>query len=120
MVNVSSKANGTIEIYEGTKLVGSGEIINGVASIDLIKLAGGNHEVTVRFISSDDFNNNVSTTAEFTVIKADTSVTIVRDGTDVIAVVTPGVTGEVTSPMSQSTVMQPLKAYCTLETTLLA
>ena len=96
LVNVSAKANGTIEIYEGTKLVGSGEIVNGVASIDLITLAGGNHEVTVKFISSDDFNNNVSTTAEFTVNKADTSVTIVRNGTDVIAVVTPGVTGEVT------------------------
>jgi hypothetical protein len=97
MVNVSNKANGTVEIYEGDKLVGSGPITNGTAAIDLNRLSGGVHEVIVKFITSDDYNNNVSTKAKFEVIKANsTIVNIAHNGNDVIVTVGPnGVTGTV-------------------------
>jgi predicted outer membrane repeat protein len=96
LVNVSSKANGTIEIYNGTRLVGTGSIANGTASINLTSLAAGVYEVTVRFITDDDYNANATTTATFVVSPGATTVEIIRNGTDVIAVVTPGVTGNVT------------------------
>ena len=47
LVNVSNNANGTVEIYEGDKLVATGFIADGNAAIDLIRLPGGVHEVTV-------------------------------------------------------------------------
>ena len=95
-VNVSNKANGTIEIYEGTRLIGTASIVNGTATVNITRLAAGSHDVTVRFISGDDYNSNVSTAAGFHVNKGNTSVAIIRNGTDVIAVVTPGVSGNVT------------------------
>ena len=95
-VNVSNKANGTVEIYlNGTK-VGTGNIENGTASIDLNRLPGGVHEVVVKFITSDDYNNNISTTTKFEVIRAASTVVLTQNGTDVIATVTTNATGIVT------------------------
>ena len=96
IVKVSNNANGTIEIYNGETLVGTGSITNGEATVSLNVLAGGAKEVTVKFISSDYYNNNVTVTAKFTVNRANTTVVISRNGTDVIATVDPSTTGNVT------------------------
>ena len=97
VVNVSNNANGTVEIYEGTKLVGTGTITDGKATVELIRLSGGVHEVTVKFITSDDYNNNVSATAKFEVFKAASTVVITNSSRDVIVTVGPaGTTGNVT------------------------
>ena len=97
IVNVSNNANGTIEIYEGTKLVGTGSITDGKATVELIRLSGGVHEVTVKFITSDDYDNNVSTTTKFEVIKAASTVVITNSSLDVVVTVGPaGTTGNVT------------------------
>ena len=95
-VTVSNGANGTIEVYMGTTLIGSGTIVNGQATvINLTRLSAGPKEVTVKFITSDEYNNNATETAKFTVFKGSTAVTIEANGTDVIAVVDPSVSGNV-------------------------
>ena len=97
VVTVSNNANGTIEVYLGGTLIGNGTIVNGqTTTINLNRLSAGAKEVTVKFITSDEYNNNATETAKFNVIKGNTTVTIERNGTDVIAIVTPGVTGNVT------------------------
>ena len=96
VVNVSNKANGTVEIYEGDKLVGTGTITDGKATVELIRLSGGVHEVTVKFITSDDYNNNVSTATKFEVIKAASTIVITNDTANVIATVSENATGTVT------------------------
>ena len=97
VVTVSNNANGTIEVYLGGTLIGNGTIVNGqTTTINLNRLSAGAKEVTVKFITSDEYNNNATETAKFNVIKGSTTVTIERNGTDVIAIVTPGVTGNVT------------------------
>ena len=95
-VTVSNGANGTIEVYMGTTLIGNGTIVNGQATvINLTRLSAGPKEVTVKFITSDEYNNNATETAKFNVFKGSTAVTIEANGTDVIAVVDPSVSGNV-------------------------
>ena len=97
IIIVSNNANGTVEIYEGTKLVGTGSVSDGKATVELITLPGGVHEVAVKFITSDDYNNNASAAAKFEVIKAASTVVITNASTTVIATVGPaGTTGNVT------------------------
>ncbi|WP_458405445.1 hypothetical protein, partial [Methanobrevibacter sp.] len=96
VVNISNNANGTVKVYIGETEIGNGAINNGHATIDLTRLAGGVHEVTVKFITTDDYNNNITTTAKFLVNKADSTVIITRDGLNVIATVTTNATGYVT------------------------
>jgi hypothetical protein len=59
-------------------------------------LPGGVHEVVVKFITSDDYNNNVSTKAKFEVIRANTTIVITRSGNNVTATVNSNATGYVT------------------------
>ncbi|WP_458405407.1 beta strand repeat-containing protein [Methanobrevibacter sp.] len=96
VVNISNNANGTVKVYIGETEIGNGAINNGHATIDLTRLAGGVHEVTVKFITNDDYNNNITTTAKFTVNRAVSSVLITQRGVDVIATVTTNATGNVT------------------------
>jgi hypothetical protein len=96
IVNISNNANGTVKVYINGNLIGEGSVINGTASINLTKLSAGDKEVTVEFITSDDYNNNVSTIAGFKVIKANSTVELTQNGTDVIATVTTNATGIVT------------------------
>ena len=91
-----SDANGTVEIYLNNTLVGSETVKNGQALVNLTRLSAGAKQVSVRFVSNDNYYNDINTTAKFNVIKAISTVEIVSNGTDVIAVVSPSVTGNVT------------------------
>ena len=96
IVTVSNNATGKLEVYLDGTLIGNGTIVNGQATeIELIRLSAGPKEVTVKFITSDEYNNNATETAKFTVFKGSTDVTIEANGTDVIAVVDPSVSGNV-------------------------
>ena len=97
-VNVSNNANGTIRVLLNGSEVGHGQIINGTARIDIDQLAGGVHEVEVEFITSDEYNNNITSKAKFEVIRANSTIAnITQRGNDVIATVGPAnVTGNVT------------------------
>lgn len=98
-VTVANKANGTINVYLGTKLIGTGSMTNGQASVTLDQLGGGTHEVTVKFVASDDdkTNNNVETKYKFNVIKQVTELTIGRSGSDVTVTINPHVAGQTIS-----------------------
>jgi hypothetical protein len=95
-VKFSDKVTGTVEILLNGVVIGTETVTDAdEISVDLNRLAGGAKEVTVRFTTSDDYHNNATADAKFTVNRASTSVEIVRNGTDVIAVVTPAVAGTV-------------------------
>ena len=95
-VTVTNKANGTIKVYLGTKLIGTGSMTNGQASVTLDQLGGGTHEVTVKFVASDEdkTNNNVETKYKFNVIKQATELTVGRSGSDVTVTIAPNVAGQ--------------------------
>ncbi len=95
IIEMSNRANGTVDVYFEGNIIGSADIINGSARINLTRLAGGVHEVTVKYVSNDQYNYNTSANYKFEVLKTNTAVVIVKNGTDVIAVVDPGVTGNV-------------------------
>ena len=74
-VTVSNNANGTVEItVDGKKF--TKEVKNGKATVELTGLGAGDKVAEVQFITGDDYNNNASTTAKFTVNKADTPISL--------------------------------------------
>ena len=87
LVNVSNNANGTVEVYFNNTKVASGTVTNGKARVELAQLPGGVHEVTVKFITDDKYNNNITAKAKFEVIRANTTVIITRNGNNVTATV---------------------------------
>ena len=108
LVNVSNKANGTVEIYFNNNKIGNATVINGVATVNLTRLSGGVHEVFVKFITDDAYNYNATATAKFEVIKANVTVTITRDDNDIIATITPQTTGQVTFIINGNNYTRPV------------
>lgn len=49
-VNVgSSSTTGTVSFYDGATFVGSASVVNGVASVEIVGLTPGNHNITVSY-----------------------------------------------------------------------
>ncbi|WP_458406370.1 Ig-like domain repeat protein, partial [Methanobrevibacter sp.] len=95
LINISDLANGTVTItVNGTEF--TGEVRNGIATVNLTNLSGGSKVAFVNFTTSDDYNNNATATAKFIVNKANSTVTLSRNGTAVIATVNDGATGYIT------------------------
>ena len=95
LITVSDNANGTVNIYLGETLIGTGTVINGQAIVNITRLAAGSKQLTVKFITSDTYNNNATASEKFNVLKGNSTVSIIRNGTDIIAIVTPELTGKV-------------------------
>ncbi|WP_458406160.1 Ig-like domain repeat protein, partial [Methanobrevibacter sp.] len=95
LINISDLANGTVTItVNGTEF--TGVVRNGIATVNLTNLSGGSKVAFVNFTTSDDYNNNATATAKFIVNKANSTVTLSRNGTAVIATVNDGATGYIT------------------------
>ena len=73
-----------------------GTVTNGVGLVNLTGLSGGVKEATVLFTTTDYCNNNSTAKAKFVVNRANSTVAITQNGTDVIATVTTNATGNVT------------------------
>ena len=78
VINVSNYANGTVNITVDGKVF-TGTVTNGVASVNLTGLAGGNYEAIVEFFSSDEYNGNLTAKDEFTVYPNNSLITITKD-----------------------------------------
>ncbi|MBR6023704.1 MAG: Ig-like domain repeat protein, partial [Methanobrevibacter sp.] len=65
-INITNKANGTVNITVGTKVF-NGTVLNGIASVNLTDLAAGLKDAVVEFFTSDDYNNNATSSANFVV-----------------------------------------------------
>ena len=73
VINISNMANGTVKVnltVPGTtwSKVIDGTVSNGQAIVDLTGLSGGNYDVKVEFISSDDYNKDATAFTKFTVL----------------------------------------------------
>ena len=78
VINISNNANGTVNITVDGKVF-TGTVTNGVASVNLTGLAGGNYEAIVEFFSSDEYNGNLTARDEFTVYPNNSLITITKD-----------------------------------------
>ena len=68
-------ANGTVQvIVDGVTF--EGRVENGTALVDLTGLSGGMKVAEIRFITTDNYNNNALATASFTVLKANTTIDV--------------------------------------------
>ena len=94
LINVSGMANGTVEIKIGDKTF-TGTVSNGVAKVNLTGLNAGVKDVSVRFITNDDYNADGSNTTRFTVFKVESFVIISNDGDDIVVTLPQNATGEV-------------------------
>jgi len=94
-ISLSNNANGTVKIIVDGKNF-TAEVTNGSVSFDLEGLSGGMKIADVQFITKDNYNKNVKTTATFTVFKANSTIRILANDRDVIVVLPENVTGNVT------------------------
>ena len=60
LVNIANNATGTVKVYVNNTYIGSYDVINGVARVNLTRYAGGVYNVTVEYLSSDDYNTNIT------------------------------------------------------------
>ena len=74
-ITVSDMANGTVKVIIGTQEF-TGNVVNGTARVDLTGLSAGVKVADVRFTTTDDYNNNVTAKASFTVFRANGTVVI--------------------------------------------
>jgi predicted outer membrane repeat protein len=74
-INVGNNANGTVNVTVGTQVF-DGTVTNGVAIVNLTGLSGGVKEAIVEFFATDAYNNNLTSTATFTVNKNTSSIEI--------------------------------------------
>ena len=74
-INVGNDANGTVNITVDGKVF-SGTVSNGVAQVDLTNLSAGIKVASVEFFATDDYNDNATASAKFTVSKANTSLDV--------------------------------------------
>ena len=88
-------ASGVINITVDGKLF-NGTLTNGEVSIDLTGLSGGVKEATVDFTSTDNYNFDANVAAKFTVYRQASVISFVNDDKAVVAIITPGTTGNVT------------------------
>ena len=75
VITVGNKANGTVNITIGT-LVFEGTVTNGAGSVDLTGLSAGSKVANVEFFTDDDYNDNATAGAKFTVNKANSTIVI--------------------------------------------
>ena len=74
-ITVSDMANGTVKVIIGTQEF-TGNVVNGTARVDLTGLSAGVKVADVRFTTTDDYNNNATAKASFTVLRANGTVVI--------------------------------------------
>ena len=92
-ITIGNNANGTVNItVDGKKFKGT--VTNGVASVDLEGLSAGVKVADVEFFATDDYNNNVTANAGFTVNKSTSNITIdvnsiYKVGDDIVITLTP-------------------------------
>ena len=89
VIVVSGNANGTVVLTVDGKDY-EVEVKNGIANCDLGILAAGVKEVSAKFTVTDSINSNATATTRFTVNKANSSVEITFNNTDVTITVNPG------------------------------
>jgi hypothetical protein len=75
VINVDNNANGTVNVTVDGKVF-NGTVINGVARVNLTGLSAGFKEALVEFFTGDDYNNNATGSAAFTVFKNTSNITI--------------------------------------------
>ena len=75
VINVGNAANGTVNVTVDGKVF-NGTVTNGVANVDLTGLSAGSKVVDVEFFAGDDYNDNTTATAKFTVNKANSTIII--------------------------------------------
>jgi len=74
-IYVGNDANGTVNITVDGKVF-SGTVSKGVAQVDLTDLAAGSKVASVEFFATDDYNDNATASAKFTVLKANTTLDV--------------------------------------------
>ncbi|MBR4446902.1 Ig-like domain-containing protein, partial [Methanobrevibacter sp.] len=106
VINVGNNANGTVKVTVDGKVF-NGTVSNGVANVVLTNLSAGSKVVTVEFISTDDYNDNATASAKFTVLKAtpemDVEVQDVVYYSPETIIVTVNATGNVTIKVNNQT-----------------
>jgi hypothetical protein len=74
-IYVGNDANGTVNITVDGKVF-SGTVSKGVAQVDLTGLSAGSKVASVEFFATDDYNDNATASAKFTVLKANTTLDV--------------------------------------------
>ncbi|SDA73100.1 Ig-like domain repeat protein, partial [Methanobrevibacter millerae] len=99
-INLGNNANGTVNITVGGKVFNA-TVTNGTATVNLDGLSAGDKVADVEFFANDDYNNNVTSTAKFTVVNANSTIVIevndvyVYNDTIIINLTTTGSNGTV-------------------------
>ena len=94
-IKVSNNANGTVIITVDGKNY-TVDVENGQATMELDNLSSGFKHADAKFISSDRYNSNTTAASNFTVAKANSTIVISGNGTDVILTLPVNATGNVT------------------------
>ncbi|MBN9105139.1 MAG: Ig-like domain repeat protein [Propionibacteriaceae bacterium] len=63
-----SAATGNVQFFEGTKLLGSGSVSGGKASLAVTVGSAGSHSYTAKFVANDTHNESTSAVAKVTAI----------------------------------------------------
>ena len=58
--SVPAPASGTVQFFEGTTLLGTGTVANGIATLTTSTLAVGTHPVTAAYSGDPDYNSSTS------------------------------------------------------------
>ncbi len=60
-VTAVTAASGTVDFFDGTTLIGTGDLTDGIATLDNVSLAGGSHSITASYEGDTHFNAVTST-----------------------------------------------------------
>ena len=101
VINITNKANGTVNVtVDGQTFTET--VLNGQATVELTGDHAGPKEAFVEFFTTDNYNNNVTASARFTVNKASSAIRIIVDeiykvGEDIVITLEPvNSTGDIT------------------------
>lgn len=76
IISMANNANGTVKITIGTQVF-EGTVTDGTASVDLTGLDAGSKDAVIEFTTTDNYNDNATANARFTVHKASSDIEIV-------------------------------------------